>query len=183
MFKSENFANVMTSELLLRQESESEQEKCKEELNRRLRSIGFTNEQIEKFITINQAVIDDNKSNALSDKLMAKTELFNIYAPRTVEVEELTISEMLIATEQATNEYPRAMGGEGGEKYFNVISDHAHQAFKKGYNTAIAKLQEIGLGDDPIKKFVFAEWQVIRRVTFNDQGAVDAWGDPEKFLS
>ena len=183
MIKSENFANVMTSELLLKQESELEQEKCKEELSRRLRSIGFTDAQIEKFIIGEQAVIDDSKSNTLSEKLMAKMEFFDIYNPHSVEVEKLTISEMLIATEEATNAYPCAIGGEGGPRYFEVISDFARQTFKKGYNTAVEKLQAIGVGEDTIKKFIFAEWQVILRVTFGSKDSKDAWGDPEKFLS
>lgn len=180
MLRSENFTNVMTSELLLKQESEFEQAKCKDELNRRLKSIGFTDKQIEQFIINDQAIIVAHKSPTLSQELMAQTKFFNILHPRRIKVEELTISEMLLATEQATSEYPCAIGGNGGYSYFEIVSDYAHQTFARGYYTAIEKLRTIGLEDDIIKKFIFAELQVIRRVTFDDKKAIDAWGEPEK---
>ena len=59
MLKCQNFEKMMTSELLINHGLESEV--CEEELNRRLKSIGFTNEQIEKFIfqVIRRVTFDD----------------------------------------------------------------------------------------------------------------------------
>lgn len=183
MVKSENFSNVLTSELLLKQGDVVEQDKCKAELIRRLKSIEFTDEQIEQFIATDEAVINAYKSDTPTETLMAKKEFFDIMAPCELKIKKLTISEMLLASEQATNEYQVALSGQGGEKYFGVISEYARQLIGTGYHTAIDKLKKFGLSEDSIKKFIFAEWQVIRRVTFNDEGAMDAWGDPDKYLS
>ncbi len=184
MLRSQNFGKVMTSELLVKQKTKLESKSCRKELNRRLKSIGFTDEQIEKFVTSEQAIINSRKSNkSETEKFMAQTEFFNKFYPRKIKVKKLTISELLLATEQATNEYPCAIAAKERYWYFEVVSDYARQTFAKGYNTAIKRLKKIGLEDDSIKKFIFAECQVIRKVTFGDQEAIDAWGNPEKFLS
>ncbi len=181
MLKCQNFEKVMTSELLINQELESEI--CEEELNRRLKSIGFTNEQIEKFIFDEQTVIYSRESDkSQNEKFMAESEFFSWSCPCKVDANKLTISELLLVSEEATNVYPSAMAGVGGYEYYDIVSEYARQMFAKGYNMAIKKLQAIGLEDDSIKKFIFAEWQVIRRVTFDDYEAVDAWGNPERFL-
>lgn len=181
MIRSRNFKKVLTSELLINQETVSEQQMCRSELYRRLKSISFTDEQIEKFITSEQAIIS-RKSYSADENLMAQTEFFNsFYARKNLKIEKLTISELLLATEQATNVYPCASARE--EQYFNLVFDYARQGGAIGYHAAINNLQNIGLEEDSIKKFIFAELQVIRRVTFDDQEAIDAWGKPEKFLS
>ena len=168
----------MTSELLISQEAE--REICELELKRRLKSIGFTDKQIEEFITTERAIIDSRKSNDDDEKFMAEKKFFSYPCPR-IKLDELTISELLLITEEATNEYPSARARDF--EYFEIISTYARQFSSKSYDAAIEKLKKFGLEDKSIKKFIFAEWQVIRRVTFNDERAVDAWGNPEKHLN
>lgn len=178
MIKSDNFANVLTSELLLKQDSEFEQKRCKEELCRRLKSIGFTNSQVEQFIAMEENAMDKGMlQREYNETYMAK----RTFIGSEFRTDKLTVSELLLITEEATDLVPIAK--TKGFDYFHTIYFFAYDIFAEGWKEVDKRLQNLGVSKDTIKKFIFAELQIIRRKFFNCESTVDAWENPDKHLN
>lgn len=182
MIKSDNFANVLTSELLFEQDSESEREKCKEELYRRLKSIGFIHTQVEKFIAMEEiAIIKGMSQRKYNETYMTKRTFIGSEFREKPNTDELTVSELLLITEEATDLIPHARAK--GFEYFYTIYSFAYDKLAEGWDEVVKRLRNLGVSDDIIKKFIFAELQIIRRKSFNCESTVDAWGNPDKHLN
>lgn len=97
-------------------------------------------------------------------------------------IDELMISELLVITLEANNKYPTAKSDNAGYNFYKEVYKFDQYHGAEGWTKMISNLKSLGMNIDSIKKFIFAEMQIINRVAFNDENAVDAWGYPEKYL-
>lgn len=167
------FSRVMTSELLA--VTGENRTASINEVRRRLKAIGFNEEQIQKFIEIEQKII--NVFYSKGEKAMAEREYIPEMTVVQINVGCLTISELIAITYEAQNK--RTMAESCAYPIASTIYDFG--MFKKGIQEVTRRLAEFGVNPKCRKKLIVSDANIVAKAHHAEE-AVDVWADPDKYL-
>ena len=172
--KISKFGKFMTSELII-----IGSEETMAEVTRRLKSIKLTDDQIKAVINGERQKIDTQYFKS-DQRPMAKREFFSPYSCSAVDPCDLSLSQLVAATAEAQNKMPTL--GSSDSIYAMIVMDYSGPPVRVGISELTRRLEGLGIPENAIKKFIFAEakvWAIHR----NSDNAFDAWGNPEKHLA